>query len=165
MNKKGGNSWQKSLINELLSKGYVFNGSTLERPKTPQIAPKKKNKKIERTFDTLDVKNIERNEQKHPFKTYLQNELNINVWIEYEFTAERKFRIDFAIPKHKIAIEIDGGIFMRGRSGHSSGTGIKRDQEKTTLLSVYGWRVMRITPDEQFKTKTLETIKRMIKGG
>ena len=38
------------------------------------------------------------------------------VWPEREFRfCERRWRFDFAWPSHKVAVEIDGGIFIHGR--------------------------------------------------
>lgn len=150
----------RELVKQLKSKGWVMQGDKLVRP-TSDVKQTKK-VKVKRTYDIHDAVNIRNNEQQHPFKTYLKSELECDVWIEFEFSSERKFRIDYALPIHKIAIEIDGGIWMRGRSGHSSGTGIKRDQEKTTLLSVCGWSVIRITPDEQYNQKLISDIKKIM---
>ncbi len=66
----------------------------------------------------------------------------------------RKFRADFAFPKQKVIIEIDGGIFgftftdKRGnqskmRGGHSSISGQLKDMERGNLLAAHGWRVLR----------------------
>lgn len=159
----------KELVNSLKSKGWVMVGDQLVNPSQAAKmgivpGPTVKSKAKERTFDKNDHINIKNNEQMHPFKTYLCS-LGYDVWIEYQFCRERRFRIDFAIVDLKIAIEIDGGIWMRGRSGHSSGSGIKRDQEKTTLLSAYGWKVMRITPDQQYTQYTVDMINKMKNAG
>lgn len=62
---------------------------------------------------------------------------------EYQFLDDRKFRFDFANKDHKIAIELDGGTFSRGKSGHTSGKGIAQDMEKYNLATLLGWRVFR----------------------
>ena len=114
--------------------------------------------------DLIDNFNLKNKEILHPFKSLIKKELDVDLWPEFEFCKERKFRIDFAEPFLKIAIEIDGGIWMRGKSGHSSGSGIKRDQEKTTLLSQYGWSVLRFEPDEAMTAKTIEIVSKTIEN-
>lgn len=63
---------------------------------------------------------------------------------EYRFHDKRRYRFDFAFPEHKVAVEIEGGIYMR-RGGHSTGGGITRDIEKGNLAVSEGWRVLRFT--------------------
>ena len=62
----------------------------------------------------------------------------------------RKFRCDLYLPRHRIVVEIDGGIWIRGRTGrggaHSLPTNILRDMEKGNLLTALGYRVFRFTP-------------------
>lgn len=54
----------------------------------------------------------------------------------------RRFRFDFAWPKRKVAIEIEGGIFMRGR--HVRPSGFINDATKYNAATLQGWRVYRI---------------------
>ena len=67
---------------------------------------------------------------------------------EFRFHPERKFRLDFAIPEIKVGIEIEGGIWMRGGGGHSHPTGIERDIEKSNLLALADYRLLRFTEKE-----------------
>lgn len=62
---------------------------------------------------------------------------------EYKFLKNRKFRFDIAIPKYKIAIEFEGGIFMNGR--HTRGWGYANDARKYNLAVLNGWKVLRYT--------------------
>lgn len=59
------------------------------------------------------------------------------VW-ELVIKAPRPFRVDVAIPKYKIAIELDGFVF------HSSKESIAKDHEKTEQLSRLGWITFKI---------------------
>lgn len=63
---------------------------------------------------------------------------------EYRFDDTRKWRFDFAWPKVKVAVEIDGGVFMGGR--HTSGAGYTKDCYKLNRAVELGWRVLRYTP-------------------
>jgi very-short-patch-repair endonuclease len=63
---------------------------------------------------------------------------------EYKFLEDRKFRFDFALPKYRLAIEIDGGVFgMRGR--HIRPLGFQKDAEKGRRACEAGWRVWHFT--------------------
>ena len=61
---------------------------------------------------------------------------------EYVFHPTRKWRFDFAIPAYKLAIEVEGGIFSRGR--HNTGKGMLADMEKYASAQVLGWTVLRV---------------------
>lgn len=61
---------------------------------------------------------------------------------EYRFHPTRKWRFDFAWPKEKIAIEVDGGGFKFGGGKHMQ----PRDLEKLNTATSLGWKVYRFTP-------------------
>jgi very-short-patch-repair endonuclease len=63
---------------------------------------------------------------------------------EYRFTMERKFRIDYAWPVQHVAVEIEGGIWIKGR--HIQPGGFKKDMYKYNLLSEQGWFLLRYEP-------------------
>lgn len=62
---------------------------------------------------------------------------------EYRFHAERKWRFDLAWPAHKIALEIEGGVWTRGR--HTRPAGFLGDMEKYNEAALAGWCVLRTT--------------------
>jgi very-short-patch-repair endonuclease len=62
---------------------------------------------------------------------------------EFRFHPVRRWRLDFAWPAHKLALEVEGGVFVRGR--HSRGVGYTADCEKGNALALLGWRVLRVT--------------------
>lgn len=63
---------------------------------------------------------------------------------ELTFAKPRRFRFDFAWPEQRVAVEIDGGVWVGGR--HSTGAGYEKDAEKMNLAAVHGWRVLHFTP-------------------
>ena len=65
---------------------------------------------------------------------------------EYVFHPHRKWRFDFAFPAKWIAVEIEGGIWMK-QGAHTGGAGVTRDIEKANAAISLGWRVMRFTGD------------------
>lgn len=64
---------------------------------------------------------------------------------EHKFMAKRRFRFDFAFVGQKLAIEIEGGTWMRGR--HNRAQGFEQDCSKYNLAVLEGWRVLRYTGD------------------
>jgi hypothetical protein len=60
---------------------------------------------------------------------------------EYVFCPGRRWRFDFAWPRFKLAVEIDGATFTGGR--HGRGIGAHNDHDKLNAAAVLGWRVLR----------------------
>jgi hypothetical protein len=58
---------------------------------------------------------------------------------EHTFHPTRKWRFDFAWPDRMIALEIHGGIFVRG--GHARGFGMEEDFEKENEAIRLGWKL------------------------
>lgn len=61
---------------------------------------------------------------------------------EYKFHPTRKFRLDFAWPDLKFAVEIEGGLFKGGR--HQTMKGFIGDCEKYEAAMILGWVVYRV---------------------
>lgn len=64
---------------------------------------------------------------------------------QYEiFDASARFiaRVDFAYPRHKIAIQADGFAFHGGRIR------FQKDREQDRILQAMGWRVIRVTAED-----------------
>ena len=64
---------------------------------------------------------------------------------ELQFHPDRKWRFDFAFVSEKIAVEIEGGLFVGG--GHSRGKGYESNLEKYNQAVLMGWRVLRYSTD------------------
>jgi very-short-patch-repair endonuclease len=60
---------------------------------------------------------------------------------EFRFHPVRKWPFDFAWPAYKVAVEMDGGIFIGGKA-HASGPGIHADHAKRNTAAEMGWRVL-----------------------
>jgi len=69
--------------------------------------------------------------------------LNVPV-SEYRFDPARRWRFDFAWPARKLAVEVEGGIWVDGR--HGRGAGMEKDMEKYNRATVLGWAVLRFSP-------------------
>ena len=73
--------------------------------------------------------------------------LRVDGWVaEYRFHPTRRWRFDvaFPAPEHRLAVEVDGGVWVGGR--HTRGVGATNDCEKFCAAAIDGWRVMRVTP-------------------
>jgi hypothetical protein len=76
---------------------------------------------------------------------------------EWRFHPTRKWRFDLAWPGHKVALEVDGGIWVAGR--HSRGAGVKADWEKVNTAQLLGWRVFKCEPKDLTTMDTADMIR------
>jgi len=65
---------------------------------------------------------------------------------EHRFHPTRKWRFDAAIPSAKVAIEVNGGIWTRGR--HMRGSGYIGDRMKINAAQILGWIVLEFATDQ-----------------
>ena len=63
---------------------------------------------------------------------------------EYRFHPVRKWRFDLAWPELRVALEVDGGVYVSG--AHNRGPHVESDCEKFSEAAALGWRVLRVTP-------------------
>lgn len=66
---------------------------------------------------------------------------------EHKGIEGRRFRFDCANPERKIAIEIEGGIWMGHNGGHTNGIGYENNMKKYNMAVVAGWKVLRYSPE------------------
>lgn len=102
------------------------------------------------------------------FQALLQRERITVPEREYSFHAIRKWRFDYAWPRWKVALEVEGGVFgftdpktgqRRSGGAHSSITGIKRDIEKYNHAAAMGWLVVRCMPTTLATGETMAFVK------
>ena len=62
---------------------------------------------------------------------------------EYRFHPTRRWRFDFFWPEFQLALEVDGGVYNRGR--HTTGKGYTGDCEKMNEATCMGIAILRIT--------------------
>jgi hypothetical protein len=55
----------------------------------------------------------------------------------------KRYRLDFAHPDTKVGIEIQGGVYNRGR--HVTGSGYERDCRKYNLAYTSNWTIFLLT--------------------
>ena len=61
--------------------------------------------------------------------------------LEFRFHPTRKWRFDYAWPNRKVALELEGGIWSRGR--HTRPLGFLEDMEKYNEAAAMNWLVLR----------------------
>lgn len=84
-------------------------------------------------------------------------ELGLRFIPEFRFCAHRKWRFDYYIGRNE-AIEIEGGIFSRGR--HTRGVGYQKDLEKYRTAAAMGYRVFRFSTQEVLDGTAREFLKK-----
>lgn len=55
----------------------------------------------------------------------------------------KRYRLDFAHPDSRTGVEIQGGVYSRGR--HVTGSGYERDAKKYNLAYTSGWTIFLLT--------------------
>jgi len=75
---------------------------------------------------------------------------------EHVFAPPRRWRFDLAWPERRVACEIEGGVWIKGR--HTRGKGYEADCEKYSTAAAYGWRVIRVTPGMIRSGRALELL-------
>lgn len=76
--------------------------------------------------------------------------------VEVRFHPTRKWKLDYAWPARKIALEVEGAVFgrmvvtvtgekLRVGGRHNTGAGMSADCEKYSWAAILGWCVIRAT--------------------
>lgn len=93
---------------------------------------------------------------------YWCNQHAVSLELEYSFSPNRKFRFDWAIPSLKLAVEFEGGIFLK-HGGHNTAKHYTKDTTKYNLAQQLGWKVLRFTA-MNYKT-LITTLNQTINNG
>lgn len=80
---------------------------------------------------------------------------------EYRFHPVRKWRFDYAWPTQKLALEIQGAVFVQGR--HTRGAGLRKEYEKLNAAAVEGWRVLFVLPEQLTNGTAIQIIEAALK--
>lgn len=94
------------------------------------------------------------------FTALCRSDLRVTCVREYKFHPVRRWRFDYAIPSHKVAIEVEGGVWTQGR--HTRPRGFIGDMEKYNTATALGWRVLRVTPDTLTTGATLDLVRQTL---
>lgn len=94
----------------------------------------------------------QRGKARHPVKSEVEEEFAFQLRVrgiptperDYRFHPKRRWMFDFAWIPQMIAVEIEGGQWIRGR--HSRPAGFAEDCEKYNEATRLGWHLYRFTP-------------------
>tara|TARA_R110000824_G_scaffold43665_1_gene127440 strand:- start:923 stop:1135 length:213 start_codon:yes stop_codon:yes gene_type:complete len=64
--------------------------------------------------------------------------------------------------KEKVAVEIEGAIWVQGR--HTRGSGFVKDMEKYNEATFYGWKVLRFSTNDVKSGVALKFLKKYFLG-
>ena len=80
---------------------------------------------------------------------------------EYRFHKTRKWRIDLFFLEAGLALEVEGGAWTNGR--HNRPQGFLNDMDKYNEITIYGFHLLRATPDEMQNGVAVGLIERYFK--
>lgn len=66
---------------------------------------------------------------------------------QHVFHPQRDWRFDFAWVEKKIAVEVQGGIYIPF-TGHNNGAAMERDYEKFNAATRFGWALFLFGPSQ-----------------
>jgi very-short-patch-repair endonuclease len=89
-------------------------------------------------------------------------ELGLPFEREYRFHATRRWRFDYWLPDARLAIEIEGAIWTRGR--HTRGKGYQADLDKYNAATMMGYRVLRFSTDDVLRGRAKAFLVEHLKG-
>ncbi len=112
--------------------GYVLEGGKLVKAKLKSQKPKAKKQ----------LKAVAKDRLTSAFDTRWIQLKGPELIKEYRFHPVRLWRFDRAIPELKIAVEIEGAVWVGGR--HTRGSGFIDDCVKYNTAAALGWTVFRL---------------------
>ena len=79
---------------------------------------------------------------------------------EYHFARAigRRWRFDIAFPFYQLAVELEGGVWVRGGGRHNRGAGFINDCMKYNQAVLMGWRVLRFTRETVDSGEALQMV-------
>ena len=94
----------------------------------------------------------------HPRKVHLKG--LIKPW--HPFWRDRAWRLDFAWPTQRLAVEVQGGLFVQGR--HTRGAALAAEYERHNEATLRNWRVLYVTAEQIADGSALAWIERALGG-
>lgn len=79
---------------------------------------------------------------------------------QYRFAPPRRWTFDLCWPDLKLACEVEGGIWTKGR--HTRGKGYEKDVEKYNEAALAGFRLIRVTTGMVKDGRALSVVERAI---
>jgi hypothetical protein len=79
---------------------------------------------------------------------------------EHRFHETRQWRMDFAWPEALVALEVEGGTWVKGR--HARPKGFAEDCEKYAEAALSDWTVLRVTGEHIASGQAVEWLRRAL---
>ena len=83
---------------------------------------------------------------------------------EFKFHPARKWRVDSCWPDQKLALEIEGGTYMKKGGHRGSISGYVKDMEKYNALSILGYSLLRFTPQQMESCESYDYLREWFKN-
>lgn len=74
----------------------------------------------------------------------------------------RQWRFDWCWPAQKVALEVEGAVWVAGR--HTRGSGFVKDMEKYNTATMLGWRVVRCVPKTLMAPETFNLLRKLLRA-
>ena len=81
---------------------------------------------------------------------------------EHKFHHIRRWRFDLAFLKERLAIEIEGAVWIMGR--HTRGSGFVKDMEKYNEATFLDWKLLRFTPNDVRTGNAIKFLNKYFRG-
>lgn len=81
---------------------------------------------------------------------------------EHLFHDTRKWRFDISWPEKRVAVECEGGTWIKGGGRHNRPAGYENDCRKYNEAQILGWKVLRFTTNQVMRGEALQTISKII---
>jgi very-short-patch-repair endonuclease len=81
---------------------------------------------------------------------------------EVRFDPTRRWRFDRAWPERRLAVEVEGGVWRRGR--HTRGKGYEADLCKYNAATLAGWKVLRFSAGQVRNGEAIRVLRKVLSG-
>jgi len=82
---------------------------------------------------------------------------------QYRFAPPRRWTFDFCWPAIRLALEVEGGIWIHGGGRHNRASGFERDVEKYNEAALHGYAVLRVTTRQVQNGAALALVERALR--
>lgn len=81
---------------------------------------------------------------------------------EHRFNPERRWRFDFAWIQSRVALEVEGGIWIQGRHTRG-GKAFIADCDKYNAATLGGWKIFRVTGEHIRSGEAIDLLQKALK--
>lgn len=141
-------NWSEKQIRQLAKDGKIRGYTILVKKKSTKLPQKYSRSSTALTWLEWNL-------------MYWAKENKIVMRKEHKFKRDRKWRFDWAFPSIRVAVEFEGGVYMK-TSGHNTAKHYTKDTQKYNAAAVSGWKVIRVTA-ANYKS-ALASLNEIIKG-